>query len=97
MLEHNNYLYLNCPQIGIYVFDIFGAFSKVISIKGLSHFQVSDQLIYFQKDSVFCSYNHKIFEEACTPIDSYTPNATMRYSNKKLYSGYKESGVVKRY
>ncbi len=46
MLESNNYLYLNCPETVIYVFDIFGAFSKIISINGLKQFQVNDNLIY---------------------------------------------------
>ncbi|MDI1354313.1 MAG: hypothetical protein PSX36_05325 [bacterium] len=94
MLEHNNYLYLNCPQTGIYVFDIFGAFSKIISIKDLKQFQVNDNLIYYQKDSVFCSYDHKIFEEVCTFVSGNKVVKGMKYNNKKLYKGYMDSVTV---
>lgn len=94
MLERNNYLYLNCPETGIYVFDIFGAFSKIISIKGLKDFQVIENLVYYQKDSLFCSYDHKIFEEACTNIDSKLIVKGIKYFNKKIYMGYKDSLTV---
>lgn len=97
MLESNNYLYLNCPETGIYVFDIFGAFSKIISIKGLKQFQVNDNLIYYQKDSLFCSYDHKIFEEGCTSIPSKLVVKGVKYSNKKLYMGYRDSVSVSNY
>lgn len=94
MLEHNGYLYLNSPETGIYVFDIFGAFSRVISIKALRQFQVSENIIYFQRDSTFCSYNYTLFEEACKPLPGGAVAGSVKYSNKKLYSGFKDSLLV---
>jgi hypothetical protein len=94
MLEHNWYLYLNCPKTGIFVFDIFGAFSKVIAIKDLKQFQVNENIIYYQKDSVFCSYDFKLFDQACKLIPKHKFGVTAKYFNKKLYTGYKDSLLI---
>lgn len=86
MIEHNGYLYLNCPETGIYVFDIFGAFSKVISIKNLKDFQVNEEIIYFLKANKLCSYNYKLFDEKCDTITTHKLNSAMFYKNKKYIS-----------
>jgi len=49
ILERNNGLYVNDPEIGILIFDLFGNYTKTIDVKGLVQFQVIDeQLIYWQ-------------------------------------------------
>jgi hypothetical protein len=93
MLEHNNYLYLNSPETGIYVFDIFGAFSKIIALRELKDFQVNDNLVYYRKDSNFCSYDHRLFEEGCKKLAGSGITAAKFY-NKKLLAGYKDSLVI---
>lgn len=97
MLEHNGFLYLNSPETGIYVFDIFGSFSRIVSLKNLKQFQINDNIIYYEKDSLFCSYNFKAFEEACKLIPNQVPGLTTRYFNKKLYTDYKDSLVVQEF
>jgi hypothetical protein len=92
MVEHNGFLFLNSPATGIYVFDMFGAFSKVISVKGLGYFQPEENVIFFQKDTALCSYNHKLFEEACMPVRG-ARNHTIHYRNKVVYAGNKDSIV----
>lgn len=94
MLEHNGYLYLNSPETGIYVFDVFGAFSKIISIKDLRQFQVVENIVYYQRDSSFCSYNYTLFEEACKQLPDLSKASSIKYSNKKLYSAFKDSLVI---
>lgn len=94
MMEHNGYLYLNSPETGVYVFDIFGAFSRVISIKQLKQFQVSENILYYQRDSSFCSYNYTLFEEACKRAPVSAGFKALRYSNNKLYIGYKDSLLI---
>lgn len=64
MTEHNGYLFLNCPESGIYIFDMFGTFNKVIALKNLSHFQVNEGLIYYVRQNKVFSYHYKLFEEA---------------------------------
>ncbi len=71
MLEHNSYLYLNCPDNGVYVFDIYGTFTKIISIKNLENFQVSNNILYYFKDRQLVMYNSKTFEEQIQYNDNY--------------------------
>lgn len=94
MREHNGFLFLNCPETGIYVFDIFGAFSKVISIKNIKQFQANEDIIYFQRDSALCSYNFKLFEEACKSIPMGAVASGMAYDKGKLYLQFRDSVVV---
>ncbi len=48
MMERDNKVYMNDPNIGILVFDIFGSYEKIIPLKGLGKFQVlQGQIIYF--------------------------------------------------
>lgn len=57
LLEREQKVFLNDPQIGILVFDIFGQFEKIIDFKGLNHFQVIEQqLLYFQDGKLY-SFN----------------------------------------
>jgi hypothetical protein len=63
LTENNNWVYLNNPQTGILVFDIYGTYYKTIPIKGLKSIQlIGDELLYM-KDSTFVSYNIKSFNE----------------------------------
>lgn len=95
LMEHNGYLFLNCPETGIYVFDIFGAFSKVISLKNLRQFQVNETIIYYQKDSSFCSYNYKLFDEACMAIPDYRSYLGAKYYNGRLFCSYRDSLITR--
>jgi hypothetical protein len=63
MREHNGFLFLNSPENGIFVFDMFGTFNRIIALKQLKRFDINSDILYFQKDSLFCSYNYKFFEE----------------------------------
>lgn len=94
MREHNGYLYLNSPENGIFVFDIFGTFNRIISLKNLKQFDVYEDVIYFQKDSSLCSYNFKLFEEACKKLPKYTNAIEAKYYNNKVYVGYKDSLII---
>jgi hypothetical protein len=93
MIEHNSYLYLNCPDIGIYVFDMYGTFNRIISLKNLPAFQVSENIIYYYKQNKFCSYNTKAFEEKCiTYNDTLLKN--VRIEKDRLFLQYKDSVVA---
>ena len=94
MTEYNGYLFLNCPETGIYVFDIFGAFSKIISIKNIKQFQVNENIIYYKKDSTLCSYDYKIFEEACKQIPGSSRSTDIKFRKDKIYSGFKDSVII---
>ncbi len=90
MIEHNSYLYLNCPDIGVYVFDIYGTFTKIISIKNLSTFQANNNVLYFFKDHKLCSYNSLTFEETCQPQKDSLVKA-QRVEKDRLFVQYNDS------
>jgi len=94
MREHNGYLFLNSPETGIYVFDIFGTFNKIISIKDLKQFELSEDIVYYQRDSMYCSYNYKLFEEACKRLPNSVNTIDVKYTNKQIYLGFKDSLIV---
>lgn len=53
LLEHDQMVYLNEPEIGILVFDAFGQYDKVLDFKGLESFQIlEDQLLFFQNKTL---------------------------------------------
>jgi hypothetical protein len=91
MVEHNGYLYLSSPASGIYVFDIFGAFSKIISLKGLQRFQVEDRLLYYQKDSAMCGYDQVLLDQTCRVVPGNLKPACMSYNARKLFLGFRDS------
>lgn len=94
MMEHNGYLYLNCPENGIYVFDMFGTFSRVISLRQLREFRVNETILYFQRDSLLCSYDYKLFEEVCKSTKEASLKSDVKYINGITYKAFRDSLVV---
>ena len=92
MLEYDGFLYLNNPTEGILVFDIYGTYSKTISIKGLQHFQIKEQgLIYFV-DGILKSYNLKQLTTAEIPFAGVND---ARIERENYYLFYRDSVLVK--
>jgi hypothetical protein len=95
ILEFDGYVYLNNPTEGILVFDIYGTYSKTITIKGLQHFQVKDQgsksLVYFT-DGILKSYQLK----ELTTIEIPFPGVNdARVEKENYYLSYKDSVLVR--
>jgi hypothetical protein len=62
MQEHDGWLYVNDPQNGILVFDLFGTYARTIPITGILSFQVRGQELYFFKDGGLHVYDMQSFE-----------------------------------
>lgn len=63
MLEANNWLYVNNPESGILVFDIYGNYYKTIPIKDLHAFQIyNDQIFYTQEKHIGIYNLKKLFD-----------------------------------
>jgi hypothetical protein len=59
LLEREQKVFLNDPEIGILIFDFFGQFEKVLEFKNLNKFQViGEQLLYVEQDKLH-SFNLK--------------------------------------
>ncbi len=64
LVESGEWVYLNNPETGILVFDIFGTYFKTIPMKSLNSFQIeAENLLYF-KEGKLLSYNLKTLQEA---------------------------------
>ena len=57
-------LYLNAPENGILVFDLFGNFIKTIGIQSLDYFQLMENQLFYLKDGKLNSYNLTSFQHA---------------------------------
>ncbi len=93
LVEYNNNVFLNCPETGIYMFDIFGTFSKLIPLKDIKQLQVDENIIYYATDSTFCSYNFKLFNETCKTI-SVNKLKQAWYSKGKVFVSNRDSVFV---
>lgn len=62
MQEHENWLYVNDPAIGILVFDLFGTYSRTIPILGVRQFEVRGRMLYFLANDRFQVYDMRSFE-----------------------------------
>lgn len=93
MQEHNNYIYLNCPNEGILVFDIYGTFYKTIPLKSLREFNVvNGDVFYFENHSLkqYQSQTFNTIEKAF----SDTLIKTVYWQNNRFYKVYQDSLVV---
>ena len=93
LLESNNWVYLNNPESGILVFDIYGTYSKLIPLKGLRSFQVIDNKIFYSQNDKIESYDIKTLEKSMINLpDSAVINARlgdkMIYIQKELQVGF---------
>ncbi|WP_156039766.1 hypothetical protein [Aureispira sp. CCB-QB1] len=57
LIEANARVYLNSPNIGILVFDIFGNYIKTIEILDLDYFQVYEGQIFYVEHKKFKTYH----------------------------------------
>jgi hypothetical protein len=60
--EHNGWVYLNNPETGILVFDIYGTYFKQIPIQNLEQFQLTDQFILYLLNGTLYQYNLQTFD-----------------------------------
>ena len=84
MIEYNNRLYVNNPETGILVFDVFGTYSKNIPLKKISDFQFrEDDIVYYQNGKLN-SFNTKTLEQGVTALPDSTA-VSVKLTNDKLY------------
>ena len=63
ILEYDNRVFLNNPQTGIFIFDIYGTYYKTVPVKNTSQFQPIGEWIYYLIDKKIKAYNIKTTEE----------------------------------
>lgn len=93
MQEHNNYIYLNCPNEGILVFDIYGTFYKTIPLKNLKEFNVVNGDVFYFENHTLKQYQAQTFN---TIEKQFTDTLikTVYWQNNRFYKVYKDSLMV---
>ncbi|HQI44707.1 MAG TPA: hypothetical protein PLC59_01325 [Bacteroidales bacterium] len=84
MMESGNRVFVNNPDTGIFVFDKYGTYDKLIPLKNLSSFQIMNQEIIFFKNNHLVKFNIKSFEEQI--MEMPFNNAIMgRFEKNRLF------------
>jgi hypothetical protein len=90
--EKNNYVYLNCPDEGILVFDMYGSFLKTLPIKKLFEFDIKNENIIYFKDNSLNEYKTKMFTTNSKPFrDSLIK--TIYWQGNHFYKVYQDSVI----
>lgn len=84
MVEHDSWLYMNDPNHGVFVFDSFGTYTKLIPIVGARRISVRSNGLFFEMEDKLIKYNPFNFNqvEIELPISDYR---SVRIENKKLF------------
>jgi hypothetical protein len=92
LIEANARVYLNSPNLGILVFDVFGNYIKTIEILDLDYFQVYEGQIFYVEDKKFKTYHllsfltkeikMPVIEEKLEQLCIAQERLYIKYSNK---------------
>jgi len=84
MLEEGDWLYLCDPKLGIFRFDIFGTYSKLFPIVGITGMQVRNDVLLYTKDSGFYRFDPLPMEEESItmPFERFR---SVRLEKERLY------------
>lgn len=93
MKEKSNYLYLNCPNEGVLVFDIYGSFYKTIPIKNLTEFEIYNSNIIYFSDRNMCEYSSQTFETSKRNFNDTLLKAVYWQSNR-FYKVFQDSLLI---
>ncbi|MGP8217529.1 MAG: hypothetical protein ACLQQ4_18315 [Bacteroidia bacterium] len=85
--EYNSYVYLNDTTEGILMFDAFGTYYKTLPFKGLTHYQVrGDDMFYMQNHKIHSFHLKTITEDIIAQPDSLATQC--RVEKNLLYEKY---------
>jgi len=84
MVEEGDWLYLNDPVQGIFRFDVFGTYSKMIPMTEVKSIQVRDDGIFLTKENGFFQFDQLNFEasEIVLPIRTFR---NVRLEKERLF------------
>lgn len=85
ILDYKNSVYLNDPEVGILVFDIFANYSKTLPIKDLTNFQVIDKDLYYFKAGKLHKYSLLTYETEEINLPETADILNVRIEKNRLY------------
>jgi hypothetical protein len=93
MVEHNNFLYMNCPAEGILIFDIYGTFYKTIPLRNLKEFMLVNGDVFYFENHALKQYQSQSLNIIEKPF-SDTLIKTVYWKNDRFYAKYQDSLVI---
>jgi len=84
MLEHDSWLYMNDPNHGVFVFDSFGTFTKLIPIPGAERISVRSNGLFLEMKDKLIKYDDLSLQqtEIALPIENFK---MVRIEKDKLF------------
>jgi len=95
LIEKDNVVYLNDPDIGIIMFDMYGTYNKIIPLKNLENLQLEGNNIISSSDTDMRIYNLKTSKETLSSLPEDDPicvNLKYSFHPKRLFL-LSESGI----
>lgn len=78
-------VYVNNPETGILVFDVFAQYIKTIPLKGLHHFQVNGHELIYYKNGQLHRYNLRTAIQIPIELPDTTDVLDARLEKERLY------------
>lgn len=86
LVEREQTVFLNDPEIGVLVFDAFGQYRKTIPMLGLQEFQVlDDQLVYFREGRLWSFHLTALLERPFSLANDLTQASKVQVTNGVFY------------
>lgn len=86
LIEREQQVFLNDPNIGVLMFDVFGQYLKTIDIKGLSEFQImDDQLIYCREGKLRSFHLSALLDRGLSTPVQLPQSCKVRLGKQKLF------------
>ncbi len=93
IIEANEYLFLNDPEQGIFIFDVFGAYLQTIPIKNLDRFQVIGTTILYHDGENLMIYDYQNFSIATLSTHLKEVQQVEKSGNELIVSDKKKIGI----
>tara|TARA_Y100000782_G_scaffold115527_1_gene159526 strand:- start:9270 stop:10049 length:780 start_codon:yes stop_codon:yes gene_type:complete len=95
MREQGNWLYVNNPETGILVFDIYGTYYKTIPFKHLEKFSIYSNYLYVLEKGALLQYNLKTATTRTILLPEIKVNSFSVYENHLLLAGAKQLSLYR--
>jgi hypothetical protein len=85
MQEHDNRLYVNVPDEGILVFDLFGTYSRTIPLRNVQQFEVRGPQVHLLGQGGYLRYDIRSFAIDSVPLPVAGTARALRVERGRTY------------
>ena len=85
MLEMNNQLYVNDPQHGVLVFDLFAGYVKTLPVTGAERIEVRGSMLFYFKEGRLWTYDPLLMESRAADGPTVAGARDVRIEQMRLF------------